>query len=56
MKPKIIAQDKIHLRQLIEKEMGQHGIDCDLNHIDVSNVTNMSDLFFESKFNGSISQ
>ena len=54
-KQTIIATDKEHLQQLIENEIKTHGNNCDLNHIDVSNVTNMSYMFTNSQFNGDIS-
>ena len=56
MKIKIIAQDKEHLKKLIEEEMTLHGNECDLNHIDTSLVKDISYLFFNSKFNGDISK
>jgi len=63
MKPIIIAHSKMELRLLIQKEIEKHGNKCDLNHIDVSEITNMSNLFSIiggitgdiAKFNGDIS-
>ena len=55
-KQTIIATYKEHLQQLIKNEIKTHGNNCDLNHIDVSNVTNMSNMFYKSTFNGNISK
>ena len=53
---KIVAIDKEHLKLLIHQEMEKNGPNCDLNHIDVSNITNMSYMFYKSRFNGDISK
>ena len=66
---KVIAKDKEDLKFLINQAMKENGYNCDLNFIDVSNVTDMSDLFCKnfivenkevtntrSLFNGSISE
>ena len=53
---KIVAKNKKHLYSLILEEINNNGLDCDLNHIDVSNVTNMASMFQGSRFNGDISK
>jgi surface protein len=49
-------KDKEHLRSVIKSLMTDHGPNVDLNHLDVSAVTDMVDLFFGSSFNGAIDQ
>ena len=56
MRHKIIAENKEHLKELIKNEMNTYGQECDLNHINVSKVTDMSSLFYKSYFNGNISE
>ena len=52
----IVAKDKKHLRRLILGRIKSQGPSCDLNSIDVSNITDMSGLFSYVDFNGDISQ
>ena len=49
-------KDKDELKQIIEERIENEGLKCDLNDIDVSNIINMSELFYRSKFNGDISK
>ena len=41
MKSTIIARDKKHLIELIGLAIQAKGLECDLNYIDVTQVTNM---------------
>ena len=51
----IIATNN-NLRTIIEQETSKLGNDADLNHIDVSRVSDMSLLFKQLSFNGDISK
>ena len=44
------------LRKLVKKLIKERGKNADLNDIDTSEITNMSYLFYDSKFNGDISK
>ena len=50
------VQNKDILISIIEKYIKIFGNECNLNWIDVSNVTDMSYMFYDSNFNGDISQ
>ncbi len=54
----MIAKDTKHLKSLIKLviENSVLGYEADLNCIDTSLITDMSHLFFDSKFNGDISK
>jgi hypothetical protein len=51
----IIATDET-IRNLVLSEISKLGVNADLNHIDVSNVTDMSFVFSYSDFDGDISK
>lgn len=53
---KTVARDKDHLKRLIKYRIDKHGTYCDLNDIDVSQITDMSGLFKDSIFHGDISE
>src|SRR5574344_420907 len=44
------------LKKIIKDRISKEGPNCDLNDIDVSQITNMSDLFYNSDFTGDISK
>ncbi len=52
----IVAKDRKHLKALIRETIEKEGSECDLNFIDVSNVTDMTWMFKGSRFNGDISK
>jgi surface protein len=53
---RVVAEDKWHLKDLIDEAIDKYGNECDLNFIDVSNVESMSYMFYDSEFNGDISK
>ena len=46
---------KDELKSIIDDRIEKEGFRCDLNDIDTSLITDMSELFADSKFNGNIS-
>lgn len=52
MKPK----NKKELKTLVDRLIKERGNNADLNDIDTSLITDMSELFYRSKFNGDISK
>jgi len=56
IKSVIVAKNKEYLSEIIGQEINKNGITCDLNHIDVSQIKDMSTLSIGSKFNGNISK
>ena len=47
---------KDELRKIIKQKIESEGNECNLNDIDTSNITDMSNLFAYSEFNGDISK
>jgi hypothetical protein len=52
---KIIATDKT-IKEIVKNEIKRLGKNANLNHIDTSQVTDMSYLFYNTIFDGDISQ
>ena len=46
----------LELKHLVMNEMEMHGATCDLNHIDISEITHLDEVFKNSCFNGDMSQ
>ena len=53
---KYFPQTKKELREIIEKRIKDESKEVDLNDIDVSNITDMSNLFSGLDFNGDVSE
>ena len=51
----IVAENRENLIEIIKAAIKRNGSECDLNYVDVSQVTNMRYLFVHSQFNGDIS-
>ena len=49
-------KNKVELKKIIEETIKEQGDKCDLNFIDTSKITDMSELFYNTKFNGDISK
>ena len=49
-------ETKEELKDIIKQKIESKGNECDLNDIDTSNITDMSNLFEYSDFNGDISR
>src|SRR5574344_2830541 len=52
---RVQPKTKKELKTLIDETIKEQGIACDLNFIDTSLITDMSYMFYYSKFNGDIS-
>jgi len=46
---------RMELKAIVTRSIKLFGPDCDLNWLDTSDITNMSNIFENTKFNGDIS-
>ena len=56
MPERIVVTTREELHEQIDRHIREYGEQCDLNHIDVSQVTDMRGTFAGSKFKGDISR
>ena len=56
VKTTVQPKTKDELKDIIEDTIKEQGNNCDLNFIDTSKITDMSYLFYDTKFNGDISK
>lgn len=52
----LFPKDKKELMHMIDDEVVKNGKNCSLNHIDVSEITDMSTVFRQSVFDGDITE
>ena len=50
------VKNREELQRIVNLEVTKNGYACDLNHLDVSQVTDMNHLFYYHSFNGDISR
>jgi len=55
-KYKYFPNNTDELRLIIKVQIKKYGNNCNLNIIDTSQITDMTYMFFNSKFNGDISE
>jgi len=56
MSKEIIKCTDVNIKDIVKEQIELLGNEADLNHLDVSNVSSMSNLFYKSEFNGDISR